>query len=103
MSSSACSGMLGSIFRPLHVGILGYESSIVARKGLLRRPEYADGDDGRRGATGRMKRPVASTPGDEWARCMGGADDVGVEDWERMWPRDEGDCVRGREGVCTVR
>jgi hypothetical protein len=65
ISSSACSGIFGSIFKPLQVGMTGYESSTVARSGLLRRPEYEEGDEGRRGARGRMMRPVASTPGDE--------------------------------------
>jgi hypothetical protein len=80
MSSSAFSGIFGSMLRPLHVGMPGYESSIVARSGLLRRPGYADGDDGRRGACGRIKRPVVSIPGDEWARCIGGAYVDKVED-----------------------
>lgn len=45
-SSSACSGILGSIAKPLQD--TGYDSSIALRRGLLRRPELR-GEAGRRG------------------------------------------------------
>lgn len=84
ISSSACSGMFGSIFRPLHE--LGNDSSNVDRNGLRRLPALI-GEDGRRGAKcpgciGVMNRPDESRPGDEYALCIGGivAEGPGVYD-----------------------
>jgi len=48
-SSSACSGMFGSMFNPLHDGVPGYDSSIAERSGLRLLPA-CNGDDGLRGA-----------------------------------------------------
>lgn len=71
-SSSACSGIFGSIFSPLHDGPVGYGSSMVVLSGLLLLPE-CNGEDGlRMVAYGLMYRPEESTPGEEWARCIGG-------------------------------
>lgn len=70
-SSSACSGMFGSIASPLHD--TGYDSSIALLSGLLLRPELK-GDAGRLGAVWPkvMNRPLESTPGDECALCING-------------------------------
>jgi hypothetical protein len=65
ISSSACSGMFGSMYSPLHVGPAGYASSIADLNGLLRRVERPRGEAGRCGAVtaGMMNLPVESTPG----------------------------------------
>jgi len=72
-SSSACSGILGSIARPLQE--TGYDSSIAVRRGLRLRPALS-GEAGRRGFVwywpGVMNLPLASRPGDECALCIGG-------------------------------
>jgi hypothetical protein len=47
MSSSACSGMFGSMLRPLQLGVPEYVSSIADRRGLLLLPENPEGDGGR--------------------------------------------------------
>ena len=95
-SSSSFSGMFGSIARPLQAGLPGYGSSMVILSGLLRLPECS-GDSGLLAPLyGLIYRPEASAPGDEWARCIGGA---------TMLPTDSGlilrggDEARGLEGI----
>lgn len=70
-SSSACSGMLGSMAKPLHE--TGYDSSMALLRGLLRRP-LLNGEAGLRGVmnAGVMNLPLESTPGDECALCIRG-------------------------------
>lgn len=61
------------MFRPRHDGLVGYISSFAHLKGLLRRPGYPSGDDGRCmvARVGTMYRPDESNPGEECARCIG--------------------------------
>lgn len=73
MSSSACSGILGSRLTRSQKVLLEYPSSEFILKGLLRRPDGPRGEEGRPLVIeGLTKRPD-SVPGEDFALCIGGA------------------------------